>query len=113
MVSFQAAVAAVGYILVAIALFIPVKPADEKKATEYEYRMADRFVVLLVMLIPMALSVYTIDCMVEGQCQPWAWVNSVMVFVWSVVIFVVSIVGALKGAMGGSTEEAKPATATA
>jgi hypothetical protein len=91
----QASLALLGYVLVAVALFLPVKSAasDEEKQS---YKLMDRLGVFAMMLIPMALSIYTINCLVAGQCSLWSWVNSGLVFLWSIVIFGVSLYAAFR-----------------
>jgi len=92
--SHQALLAVVGYLLVAVAIFVPVKQADQKQ--QNEYRLGDRLAVLFIMLLPMILSVYTINCLVSGSCNMWSWFNSILVFIWSVLIFIVSLYGAFQ-----------------
>jgi succinate dehydrogenase hydrophobic anchor subunit len=87
--STQAKVAIVGYILLSIAFFVPVKTPEEK---EIKYNLSERVLSFIVMLIPIAISVYTINCMVVGvsdggiPCNVLAWLNSLSVFVWSFII---------------------------
>lgn len=87
--STQAKVAIVGYILLSIAFFVPVKTPEEK---EIKYNLSERVLSFIAMLIPIAISVYTINCMVVGvsdggiPCNVLAWLNSLSVFVWSFII---------------------------
>jgi len=91
----QASLAVAGYILVAIAVLLPTQTtSDDKNAP---YNAFDRILVIFAMLIPMALSVYTINCLVVGKsgmwCDKWSWLNAAIVFVWSVLIFAISLYG--------------------
>jgi hypothetical protein len=83
--------ALVGYVLVAIAIFIPVKSESGKQEP---YNVSNRLLVLLTMLIPAVLSVYTINCLVQGSCNIWSWINAILVFLWSLLILGVALYGA-------------------
>jgi hypothetical protein len=86
----QAQLAILGYVIVAVAIFLPrrdISP-NAKQPT-----FMDKLTILLVMLIPMALSVYTIHCLVVGQCFIWSWVNSGMVVLWSFLILFLTMNG--------------------
>jgi len=90
----QALLAVAGYILVIVAVMLPAQPTYYDDP-ETSYNVSDRLLVILAMLIPMALSVYTINCLVVGSdglwCDKWSWINAAIVFVWSVLIFCVSV----------------------
>ena len=83
--------------LVAVAVLLPIKGSKDPK-NQPEYNLADRLLVILAMLIPMVLSVYTINCLVVGSsglwCDKWSWLNAALVFIWSILIFGVSVYGA-------------------
>lgn len=89
--STQALTALVGYVIVAVALFIPMKSDPNHPKP---YNVGSRLLVLAVMLIPTTLSIYTINCLVQGECSVWSWINSILVFVWSLLILGVSVYGA-------------------
>lgn len=85
----QAKLAVLGYALLAVAFFLPVKdPANPNK----EYNLTERALSFFVILLPMAVSVYTINCMVKGTanggmpCNVLAWLNGLSVLVWSVLV---------------------------
>jgi hypothetical protein len=86
----QAQYALFGYILVLIAIFLPAKPTSPEE-TARGYDLSNRLMAFIILLLPIALSVYTINCLVAGQCSIWSWVNAILVFVWSLLIFGVSI----------------------
>jgi hypothetical protein len=54
------------------------------------YNLGVRLLLLLFILIPMALSVYSINCLIVGQCHLWAWIQTVLILFW-VVMFVALI----------------------
>ena len=85
----QAKLAMLGYLILSISFFIPIKTPEEK---EFKYNLSERVLSFVVMLFPIIISVYTINCMVVGvsdggiPCNLLAWLNSLSVFVWSFII---------------------------
>ena len=85
----QAKLAMVGYALLSIDLFIPIKTPEE---VQMEYNLSERVLSFVVMLLPIIVSVYTINCMVVGvsdggiPCNILAWLNSLSIFVWAFII---------------------------
>ena len=86
--STPALVVLVGFILVLVAVFIPIKQ-DPK--VEQSYNAVTRLKIFAIMLIPMALTIYNINCMIEGSCMVWTWFLSIILFVLSIVIFSISV----------------------
>jgi ABC-type transport system involved in multi-copper enzyme maturation permease subunit len=109
--STQALTALVGYVAVAIAMFIPMKPADPSNPEEYH--LQNRLLVVAMMIIPAALSVYTINCLVEGSCSVWSWIHSIIVFLWALLILSVAIYGAFVSVPAPAEPEAPAAPAAA
>ena len=92
--STQAKLAMVGYALLAIAFFLPVKTPEE---TVVKYNLKERVLSFLTVLIPIVISVYTINCMVVGvssggfPCTLLAWLNSLSVFIWSFLVLLFTL----------------------
>ena len=51
-----------------------------------------RLLLVLVLLIPIALSVYSINCMVVGGCHIWAWVQGIAIAFWVLLFIIASII---------------------
>lgn len=87
-----AIIAFVGYIILALVILLPfeIPVYDETNDKTYivKYDLGQRLVALLLMSIPIALSVYTINCMMGGQCLVWSYVTSIMNVLW-VAMFVI------------------------
>ena len=87
----QAKVAMVGYSLLSIAYFIELF----KENKNIDYRIANYF----ISLIPIVISIYTINCIVLGvnkgglPCNVLSWINSVSILVCSVLIVVTMYYG--------------------
>lgn len=86
-------IAGVAYVIMVLTILLPFEfPAyDEVTGEEYivKYDLGQRLIALLLMTIPIALSIYTINCMVTGNCMMWSYVVAVVTVIW-VAIFVVS-----------------------
>lgn len=85
--------AAVAYLVLAFAVLLPL---DNRKTCDPTsdptcYNFGRRFLTLILMLIPIGLSIYSINCMMVGKCTVWSWVNSVLIALW-VLLFLVAIV---------------------
>lgn len=91
----QGMLAVVGYILLVLSVFLPYKLSDDPLDNKYYF--GERFVYVIVMLLPILISVKTIDCMVSGvsggnkMCGVLSWLNSVSIFVWALLVLIFSI----------------------
>lgn len=91
--SSQAQVATVGYLILFISVIISM--FQNKSLTSdgetYELSTGEVVLALILILIGYMLSIFSINCMVEGQsgipgCSIWAWVNSAIVLVFAAAI---------------------------
>lgn len=78
--------AAVSYIILAFTVILPFNIGDG-----ISYSFWYRFLLLLIMLIPIILSVYSVNCMMVGKCVIWSWVNAVVIAIW-VLLFVLAAI---------------------
>ena len=82
--------AAIAYIVLAVIVMLPVNIGDldpKKKPYNIKYRI----ILLLFMLIPISVSLYSIDCMLKGKCIMWSYINSIFICVW-VMVFLISAI---------------------
>lgn len=86
-------IAGVAYVIMVLTILLPFEfPAyDEVTGEEYivKYDLSQRLIALLLMTIPIALSIYTINCMVTGNCMLWSYVVAIVTVLW-VAIFVIT-----------------------
>lgn len=110
--STQAQVAMLGYVVLAVAIMLPVNIEKE------EYNLTERIVSLLMMVLPMVVSVYTINCLVKGSskggvpCDVLAWLNSGSILVWSVLVLVLTLLIYANGGNGSTEPVTKPKPVT-
>jgi hypothetical protein len=104
----QAQVAMLGYVVLAVAILLPVNIEKE------EYNLSERVISLLMMLLPMVVSIYTINCLVRGSskgglpCDVLAWLNSGSILVWSVLVLVLTLLLYANSGNGATVKKVVP-----
>jgi hypothetical protein len=78
--------AAISYVILAFAILLPFNIGDGIR-----YSFGYRFLLFLLMLVPIILSVYSVNCMWVGKCYIWSWVNAVVIAAW-VMLFILAVV---------------------
>ena len=95
-----AIIAFVAYIVLALVIIMPFQfpVVDQETGKDYivKYDFSQRLIVLLLMTIPIALSVYTINCMMAGNCVLWSYVVSVITAFWVILFVITAIVYSMK-----------------
>ena len=95
-----AVIAFVAYIVLALVIICPfdLPAVDQETGKDYivKYDFSQRLIVLLLMTIPIALSVYTINCMMAGNCVLWSYVVSVITAFWVILFVITAIVYSMK-----------------
>jgi hypothetical protein len=92
-ISTPAVISLIAYIVLALVIILPFEfPVTDERTGEVvvvKYDIVERLIVLLLLLIPIALSVYTINCMMSGNCVLWSYIISLISVFW-VILFVIS-----------------------
>ncbi len=87
-----AVVALVGYAILVFIVLLPVDmySYDDKKQgyAKQSYSLPYRLLIVLLLLFPFVLSVYSVNCMMVGNCVAWSWVVAVITVLWAAVIAV-------------------------
>jgi hypothetical protein len=87
-----ALLAAVSYLIMAFVILLPLNQGGKCDPNDPEcYSFSKRILTVILMLIPIGLSVYSINCMMVGKCTIWSWVNSIFIAIW-VLLFLVATV---------------------
>jgi len=90
-----AIVAIVGYALLVLVVMLPFNmyTYDEKTNTYVKtpYRFWDRLLIAVLLLFPFFLGVYTVNCMMVGQCQVWSWVVAIATLLWACIVVIAAI----------------------
>jgi len=91
--SAPAALAFIAYIILGLVIVLPfdIPMTDQQTGEEVviKYDFVQRIILLLLMAIPIALSVYSINCMMVGKCVLWSYVVSLVTILW-IIMFVVA-----------------------
>ena len=87
--STPALVVLVGFVLAIATIFMPIK--QDPRYEEMPYNFLARLRILAIVLMPMILTIYTINCMVECNCNIWTWFVSITAFVFSLILFIMSM----------------------
>jgi len=103
-----AVIAFIAYVVLALVIILPFEfpVTDQATGEDYivKYDFTQRLVVLLLMTIPIALSVYTIQCMMAGNCVLWSYVVSIITAFWVLLFLMTAIVYSLKGRGAASAQ---------
>lgn len=89
-----ALLAAISYLILGLVILLPFNIGGTDPVYGQElgsYNLARRLLIVLIMLIPMGLSIYSINCMMVGKCFIWSWVNALGIAVW-VLLFLIAAV---------------------
>lgn len=91
--STPALIALIAYVILALVIVLPFEfPVTDERTGEVvvvKYDLTERIIVLILLIIPVGLSVYTINCMMVGNCLLWSYIVSLISVFW-VVLFVIS-----------------------
>jgi hypothetical protein len=92
-ISNQAKFALIGYIILILSVFLPYKLSDDENDTQYYLK--ERIIYSILMILPIFISVFTINCMVTGSatrgCGLLSWMNGLIVFIWALLTFLFSL----------------------
>ena len=86
----QTRLVALAYIILLVSIFIPFE-MNENVDVKGSYGLKKRIIVFLLMLFPISVSIYTINCLVVGDCDLWAWYNAILVIVWCCGVFLTAL----------------------
>lgn len=86
--STPAVIAAVAYIIVALTIILPFKipvTNDQGDTVILPYNITQRLLILLILTIPTFLSVYSLNCMMVGQCVIWSNIVAALTVLWAIM----------------------------
>lgn len=47
-----------------------------------KYSFKNRFAAIMLLMVPLSLHVYSINCFTVGNCVAWSWINAAIVLLW-------------------------------
>lgn len=94
----QAIVAMVAYAILLVVILLPVDlfvyKEDKEQYVKQKWSMGSRLLLLVLLLLPFALSVFTVSCVSTGYtpaCGAWGWIIAVVTLLWAVVVAVTAL----------------------
>jgi cytochrome bd-type quinol oxidase subunit 2 len=91
-----AIVALIGYIIMAIVVLLPydmyVYDETQHRHIKRPYNFASRVLILAMLLFPFILGIYSVNCMVVGDCKVWSWIIALATLLWACIVIISSIV---------------------
>jgi uncharacterized membrane protein (DUF485 family) len=89
-----AIVALVGYLILLVMVLLPFDmhtyDVNEQKYVRVPYNFPYRLLIALLLMLPFFLGVYSINCMMVGNCVAWSWIVAILTIVWAFVIAIVA-----------------------
>ncbi len=95
-----ALLASIAYVILAVMVMLPLGGTDAERVKKMT--LTQRIVLVIVMLIPIGLSVYSINCMMVGKCYVWSWIQALAIAFW-VLMFIVASMMAGSGEVSEET----------
>jgi hypothetical protein len=92
--STPAVVTLIAYLILALILIlpfeIPVRDDTTGQIVVLKYNFVERLLVLLLMTLPIALSIYSINCMVVGNCELLSYLLAFLTVIWVAIMVVLA-----------------------
>lgn len=90
-----ATVALVAYALLMLVVLLPFRmytyDPRENAYVKRPYNFAQRLLIVVMLFFPFFLGVYSVNCMVVGDCQLWSWIVAIATLIWAVIVIVTAI----------------------
>ena len=87
--------AAIAYMIMALVILLPFNVSSGMQSELQElssgYVFTQRLFIVVLMLIPICLSIYSINCFVVGKCVTWGYIHASVIIAW-VLLFVIGAV---------------------
>lgn len=88
--------AAVAYLIMAIIILLPFNinsaMGSEESDVTTSYKLTQRLHMLSLLIIPIGLSVYSINCYVVGKCVTWGYINAILIVIWVLLFVLASVI---------------------
>lgn len=94
--------AAVAYlVLIIIILLSPSSTLMQDTESNKSQTFSSKILSVILLLVPIALSIYSINCFVVGGCVVWSWIHAISVLLW-VLLLVLALIISNKKCNGGA-----------
>lgn len=80
-------------IVVLLPTNIRVFDPDTNNVRVVEYDLKKRIIMLLFLSLPMAVHIYSVNCLVVGNCNLFAWFVSSLIVLWVISFITIAFLG--------------------
>lgn len=88
-------IALVGYLLLGFVVLMPfdMYTYDEQsnKYVKTGYSFGQRCLLLLILCLPFFLAIYSVNCMMVGNCKVWSWIVAGATLLWAVIVVLTTL----------------------
>jgi hypothetical protein len=89
-ISPPALVALVGYALLVIMVLLPINmyvwDNSRRAYVKQRYDFFQRLLLVILLCFPFLLSIYSVNCMVVGDCRLWSWIVAIATLLWALLV---------------------------
>jgi fumarate reductase subunit D len=93
--TWPAVVALVGYIILCIVVLVPfdmyVYDQQNNKYVKTPYSFGNRILIVVLLFFPFFLGVYSVNCMMVGDCRIWSWIVAIATLLWACIVIITAI----------------------
>ncbi len=103
--STPAVIAAIAYAIICFIVLLPIQPKNQDLQVNTNFGV--RLLMVIILLIPFALSVYSINCMMVGNCVIWSYIQAIMIALWVLLVVVMTLLAYTAVSKSSPAEEEK------
>ncbi len=93
-----AIIASIAYLFLAFMILLPFPHTGPlENETKSKDSFAYRLLILVMIIIPIGLSIYSINCMMVGHCVVWSYVQAIAIALWVMLFLLVSLLSTERG----------------
>lgn len=89
-----AIVTMIGYAIIVFLILLPIDmymyDSDVDGEVKQQYNFGHRVLMVVLLLFPIVISIYSVNCMIVGNCVLWSWVVALSTLLWAILITVVA-----------------------
>ena len=85
----------VAYALLIVLVLLPFNmyayDSKENKYVTYKYSFPQRLAIAVLLLLPFLLGIYSVNCMMVGDCVLFSWIVAVITILWAIIVVVLAL----------------------
>jgi hypothetical protein len=84
-------------LIMAVVILLPtsirIYDPDTDSVNVVEYNLKKRLVMLLFLSLPMAIHIYSVNCLTVGSCNLFAWFVASLIVLWVIAFVIIAFIG--------------------